>query len=152
MPALRLTPLALLLLAVAGCGNPGGDLIAIEERAPGGATIRLVVTDDGRGSCNGGELKRLESARLIEAREVERELEELPGERSDFGHLEDRTNYRATMREAEVTWAEGARQPAVLPKATLLALKVRREACGGATAPGPGPGGAPGPGPEGAAP
>ena len=129
MLALRLTPLALLLLAV-GCGNPGGDLLAIEERAPGGATNRLVVTDDGRGSCNGGQLKRLESDRLLEAREVQREMEELPGERSDFGRLGDRTNYRATMREAEVTWAEGARQPAVLPKATVLALQLRRATCG----------------------
>lgn len=133
MPALRLTPLALLLV-VAGCGNPGGDLLAIEVRAPGGEATRLVVTDDGRGRCNGGELKRLDSARLLEAREVARELEELPGERSDFGRLEDRTNYRATLREAEVTWAQGAQRPPVLPKATLLALRLRREACGdGAT-------------------
>ena len=128
MLAVRLTPLAV-ALALAGCGNPGGDLIAIEERPRDGAPIRLVVTDDGRGSCNGGELKRLDSARLLEAREVEREMEELPGERSDFGRLQDRTNYRATMRDAQVTWAEGARRPPVLAKATLLALKVRREAC-----------------------
>ena len=128
MRALRLTPLALLLLV--GCGNPGGDLIAIEERAPGGQTTRLRVTDDGRASCDGGDLVRLESARLLEAREVHRELLELPGRRSDFGRLEDRVNYRATMRDAEVTWAQGARRPEVLPKATLLALRVRREACG----------------------
>jgi hypothetical protein len=116
-------------LGATGCGNPGGDLIAIEARGPGG-TNRLVVTDDGRGRCGDGELVRLESQRLLDAREVQREMEELPGERSDFGRLEGRTNYRASMRDAEVTWTEGARRPEVLPKATLLALNLRRELCG----------------------
>jgi hypothetical protein len=54
---------------------------------------------------------------------------ELPGERSDFGRLEDRINYRAHMRDADVTWAQGARRPEVLSKATLLALNLRRELC-----------------------
>jgi hypothetical protein len=113
---------------LAGCGNPGGDLIAIEQRGPAGAH-RLVVTDDGRGRCDGGELERLDSSRLLEAREVQREMEELPGERTYFGVLRDRTTYRATMRDAEITWTEGARRPDVLPKATLLALNLRRELC-----------------------
>lgn len=118
-------------LLAAGCGNPGGDLLALEERPPGGAApTRLVVTDDGRGSCNGGGLQRLESTRLLEAREVEREMVELPAERSDFGRLEGRTNYRAHMRDADVTWAQGAQRPEVLAKATLLALRLRRELCG----------------------
>jgi hypothetical protein len=120
--------LALAGLALAGCGNPGGDLIAFEERGPAG-THRLVVTDDGRGSCDGGELERLESGRLLEAREVEREMEELPGARSDFSAPGAIRRYRAEMRDATVTWSEGARAEAVLPKATLLALNLRRELC-----------------------
>ncbi|MDQ3935599.1 MAG: hypothetical protein M3340_13315 [Actinomycetota bacterium] len=128
-------------IMLSACGNPGGDIIAIEVREPRAGTPiqRLVVTDDGRGSCNGGELERLESARLLEAREVQRELDELPGERTDFGRLESRRSYRAVMRDATVTWAEGARRPEVLPKATLLALNLRRELCGGSA----GGGGAP---------
>jgi hypothetical protein len=124
--ALRLTPLA--LLALVGCGNPGGDLIALEER--GAHFTRIVVTDDGRGKCNGGELQRLESARLLEAREVERELNEL----ADTG----RTNYpgpgggrhfRAQMRDATVTWTERSSSEEILPKATLLTIRLRRELC-----------------------
>jgi hypothetical protein len=88
-----------------------------------------VVTDDGRGSCDGGELERLDSGRLLEAREVQREMAELPGERTNFGLLTNRTTYRATMRDADVSWSEGARRPEVLPKATLLALNLRRELC-----------------------
>ena len=126
MPAVVLAATAVL----GACGNPGGDLIAIDVTDPDErSSTRLVVTDDGRGSCNGGELKRLESARLLEAREVEREMEELPGERTNFGRLAGRTVYRATMRDAEVTWTEGARRPEVLAKATALALRLDHETC-----------------------
>jgi hypothetical protein len=119
---------ALALIAGSGCGNPGGDLIAIEEHGAG-RVERLVVTDDGRGSCNGGELKYLVGDRLLEAREAERDLQDLPGTKVDFGRLPGRTVYTARMRESEVSWSEGARQPPVLPRATLLALKLRRELC-----------------------
>ena len=134
-PRLRRAAPLLALLALAGCGNPGGDLVAIEVVDPAGQVDRLRVTDDGRGSCDGGELQRLESQRLLDAREVEREMEELPGERSDFGKIEGRVSYRATMRDAAVTWSQGARRPDVLPKATLLALTLRRELCGNAAGP-----------------
>lgn len=125
MRAVRLTPLV--LLALAGCGNPGGDLIALEER--GVHFTRVVVTDDGRGSCNGGELKRLASERLLEAREVERELQELADEGTNFPGPQGGRHFRAQMRGATVTWTERSRQDPVLPKATLLALKLRRELC-----------------------
>jgi hypothetical protein len=126
----RAIALAAAIAVVAGCGNPGGDLIAIEEHGGPAGAQRLVVTDDGRGSCNGGELKRLPSERLLEAREAERNLQGLPGkDRLDFGRLPGRTIYTARMRGAEVTWSEGARQPPVLPKTTLLALKLRNELC-----------------------
>ena len=123
--ALLLAPLA----ALAGCGNPGGDLIAIEKRQ-GGAVIKLVVTDDGRGSCGGGELQRLESDRLLDAREVEREMEALPGERASYAGLPGASSYRAVMRDATVTWAEGAKgAPPVINKATALAYRLDRALC-----------------------
>jgi hypothetical protein len=125
MPALRLAPLALLLLA--GCGNPGGDLIALEER--GAHFNRMVVTDDGRGSCNGGELERLPDGRLLEAREVERELRELAEERTNFPEATGGRHFRAQMRGVTVTWRDRSAQDPVLPKATLLTIKLRRELC-----------------------
>jgi hypothetical protein len=128
MPALRLTPAALaLVMLVAGCGNPGGDLIALEER--GAHFTRLVVTDDGRGSCNGGELRRLADGRLLEAREVERELQELADERTSFPDPSGGRHFRAQMRGTTVTWRERSSQDPVLPKATLLTLRLRRELC-----------------------
>jgi hypothetical protein len=124
--ALRLTPLALLLLV--GCGNPGGDLIALEER--GTHFTRIVVTDDGRGSCNGGELKRLDSGRLLEAREVERELQELADKgTTNFPEDTGGRHFRAQMRGTTVTWRERSAQDPVLPKASLLTIQLRRELC-----------------------
>jgi hypothetical protein len=96
---------------------------------------RLVVTDDGRGSCNGGPLKRLESERLLEAREVERELQELANERTNFPDPYGGRHFRAQMRGATVTWWERSRQDPVLPKATALTLKLRRELCPPPTTP-----------------
>jgi hypothetical protein len=116
-----------LLALVAGCGNPGGDLIALEEH--GAHFTRLVVTDDGRGRCNGGELKRLADGRLLEAREVERELRELAEEATNFPESTGGRQFRAQMRDVTVTWMERSRQDPVLPKATLLTLKLRRELC-----------------------
>jgi len=124
------------VLTAASCGNPGGDLIALEER--GAHFTRLVVTDDGRGSCNGGELERLASGRLLEAREVERGLEELALERTNFPESTGGRHFRAQIRGATLTWRERSRQDPVLPKATLLTLKLKRELC-----PPPAPGGAP---------
>ena len=118
----------------AGCGNPGGDLISIEVRdpEPGAPVQRLVVTDDGRGSCDGGELERLESDRLLEAREVERELrDELKRDAAFQPRRPGRAVYLAESRDGTVTWTEGARPaPVGVAKATALALKLRRELCG----------------------
>jgi hypothetical protein len=124
-------------VAVPACGNPGGDLIALEERGTG--FNRMVVTDDGRGKCNDGELERLDSERLLEAREVERELQELADKgRTNFPDDLGGRHFRAQMRDATVTWRERSAQDPALPKATALTLKLRRELC-----PPPPPGAAP---------
>jgi hypothetical protein len=132
--------MALVTAAVAaspGCGNPGGDLIALEER--GAHFNRMVVTDDGRGKCNDGELERLPSARLLEAREVERELQGLADRgTTNFPEATGGRHFRAQMRDATVTWRERSTQDPALPRATALTLKLRNELC-----PPPAPGGAP---------
>jgi hypothetical protein len=126
-PALAALAAALL----AGCGNPGGDLMSIEVREPTAGTPveRLVVTDDGRGRCNAGDLERLPSERLLEAREVERELEDLVVRRVRPRALPGRRAYRAHMREGTIGWSEGDVSEPVLPKGTLLATKLRHELC-----------------------
>jgi hypothetical protein len=99
--------------AHAGCGGEAGDLIALEGTGGERPAHRIVVTGDGRGSCDGGELRSIPSERLIDAREVERELGDLASESASV-----------------VRWSEGARElPSVLPEASLLALRLERELC-----------------------
>src|SRR5206468_6036327 len=68
--------LAVLAIAVAGCGQPSADLFTVTRGGSiSGAHLVLRVTDDGHVSCNGGALREISSAALISAREVARELE-----------------------------------------------------------------------------
>jgi hypothetical protein len=119
-------------LAAAGCGNPGGDLMAIEVTEPsGGEPTRLVVTDDGRGRCDDGKLQRLSSERLLEAREVHRDLGDLFDRHATFQpDRPGRRLYKALSRDGNVTWTEGASPaPPEIAKATLLALNLQRDLC-----------------------
>ena len=62
-------------LLLAGCGGSAGDLLSITASggpAPGKHTI--VVSGDGRGSCDRGPLKELPSDRVLEAREIEKDV------------------------------------------------------------------------------
>jgi hypothetical protein len=115
---------------LAGCGGEAGDLIALEGTGGSKPGHRVVVTGDGRGSCDGGDLSSIPSDRLIDAREVERELEELADESATFPEQRGRRRYTARTDEGIVRWSEGARElPRVLPEASLLALQLERELC-----------------------
>jgi hypothetical protein len=122
-----------LLLAglLAGCGGEAGDLIALESTGGQKPGHRIVVTGDGRGSCDGDGLSSIPSERLIEAREVERELEELADESATFPEQRGRRRYTARTNDGVVRWSEGARElPRALPEASLLALRLERDLCG----------------------
>lgn len=130
---LRLVAIAIVAAALAvGCGGSAGDLLAVE--VSGGfqpQTVALVVTSDGRGSCDAGELRGLSSERVIEAREVERELGGLATDGASFGEPGgDRRAYVARTRAGTVRWVEGAPGlPPVLAKTVLLARQLERELC-----------------------
>lgn len=72
-----LLPLAVAAIAaLAGCGGTAGDLLAVDRSGDvPGAELRVVIGDGGLASCNGGEEHRLPDDLLLEAREVERDLE-----------------------------------------------------------------------------
>jgi hypothetical protein len=62
-------------LGLAACGSPSADLFEVTVTgADRNANYTLVVADSGHVSCNGGEPIRLDDERVIEAREVAREL------------------------------------------------------------------------------
>ena len=125
--------LAVVLATVfAGCGGEAGDLLAVEISGGfEGDTVRLTVTSDGRGRCDTSELRPLPSDRVIEAREVERELTPLAEEGASFGDPgADRRGFVARTRAGTVRWVEGERGlPPILPQTVLLARELQRELC-----------------------
>jgi hypothetical protein len=129
----RLVPaVAVLAAAVSGCGGEAGDLLAVEGSGGARPAHRIVVTGDGRGRCDGSELRAIPSERLIEAREVEREIEELADDSATFPEEPGRRRYVLRTNDGIVRWSEGARGlPPELPEASLLALRLERDLCRG---------------------
>ena len=129
MRRLRATAVAVLVLAA--CGGESGDLLAVDvSGGPAGQDRRIVVTNDGRARCDGGELERIASERLIEAREIERDLEEPAEEGRRYPAAGAGRRYVARVRAGAVRWGEGgAGKPQVLARVELLVLQLGREIC-----------------------
>ena len=71
----RLGLTALAAVVLAGCGSPASDIFEVERSGSiPGADLRIVVADDGTVRCNGGAPKNLGDPRLLDARELGREL------------------------------------------------------------------------------
>jgi len=66
---------ALAAVALAGCGSPASDIFEVERSGSiPDADLRIVVADDGTARCNGGSPKNIGDPRLLDARELGREL------------------------------------------------------------------------------
>jgi hypothetical protein len=118
--------------ALVGCGGTSGDLVAIEvSGGPVKDKEHIVVLEDGRARCNAGPLDRISSDRLLDAREVERELEPLAADGASYpAPGTGRRRYLARTRDGSVRWGEGAPgAPPIIGKATLLALQLERQVC-----------------------
>lgn len=126
----RLATVGCAAALLAGCGGEAGDVLAIEvSGAPGGGDHTLVVSEDGRARCDGGELEAIESAQLIEARDVARELEELDEAELRLPAAGGRA-YVARVPDATARWSERSPgKPEALARAELLALELGRALC-----------------------
>jgi hypothetical protein len=118
-------------LVLAGCGGAPGDLLAIS--ATGGAaggTHTLVVTGDGRGSCDKGSLKQLPSDRVLDARGIERDATELATKATDLPARKGARRFTLSTKDGEVHWSERTPGiPSVLPRAQLLELQLEQILC-----------------------
>jgi hypothetical protein len=118
---------------LAGCGTPGHDLMVVERTGSlPAARLGLRVIDSGFVTCNGGPERELTSALLIEAREVERDLEPLA---ASGLRLATRPNsnlqYRIRMEGGTVAFADtSGGQPEAFYRAALLVRRIAKEACG----------------------
>jgi hypothetical protein len=123
--------LAVLATALTGCGGSAGELMAISTTGGGGPAYHVIVTGDGRGSCNGGADKTLPSQHVLDAREVERELKNYAAKSARFttGPPGAR-RYVASTKDGTVIWVEGARgAPPVVAKGIALTQELKRDTC-----------------------
>ena len=99
-------------LLIAGCGTPSPDLFEVERSGEDtNANLTLVVSDGGTVSCD-GQSHALDADRLLEARELERELTEQaelglelpPGPSAVL-------SYRVRMQAGTVSFADTSRDP-----------------------------------------
>ena len=121
-----------LACALAGCGGEAGELITISTSGGGGGNHRLVVTGDGRGSCDGKYEKVLPSEHVLDAREVERELKRSAKARASFtsGGPKGARRYVVSTNDGIVTFTEGAKgAPAAVAKAIVLTQELKRDVC-----------------------
>lgn len=130
-PVLALLVLAALLVA-AGCGAESRDLFAVDRAGSiPGAKLRLVVNDGGTATCNGGEARQMPSDMLLDARELERQLEEpavagrtfAPGPRSIL-------RYDVRTEDTRVRFADDSRNaPKSLDELAFFVRQVAQDVC-----------------------
>jgi hypothetical protein len=129
----RALAVALAAFTLGGCGGDPGDLLSIEASggSAGGRHI-IVVSGDGRGSCDRGPLKQLPADRVIDARGIERDVGDLARRAAEYPPARGARRYVIRTKDGEVHWSERAAGiPSVLPRAQLLELQLQRLLCSG---------------------
>src|SRR4051794_41859764 len=114
---------AVLAALASGCGGASGDLLSISAGGGvAGGTHTVVVSGDGRGSCDRGPLKQLPADRVIDARGIERDAEELATKAADYpSAAADARHYVLRTKAGGGSWSEATTGlPPGLPKAQLL--------------------------------
>ena len=124
----------LLCVPLAACGGESGDLMAIEVSggfAKGRGPLEIVLANDGRGTCADRAEESVPSDVVIEARELERDLNGLAEDGAALGPGRGGgARFVVRIKAGTVRWAEGARDlPPALGRAQLLALRLDRLLC-----------------------
>jgi hypothetical protein len=128
-----LPPLLAASVLVSGCGGSAGDVLAIEVTGGSlGAKQTLVVTADGRGSCDHGNLREIANDQLLAAQAVARDAKTLAEAGSVYtASRPGARRYLLRLPQGNVGWTEGRPGiPAALARAQLLALQLGRVLCG----------------------
>lgn len=123
---------AAVTVAAGGCGGDPGDLLSISASGGvAGGTHTVVVSGDGRGSCDRGPLKQLPADRVIDARGIERDATEYATKASEYPPARSNARrFRLNTKDGEVHWSERTPGiPSVLPRAQLLDLQLERLLC-----------------------
>ncbi len=126
----RLLPL---LVVLAGCGSAPADLFVVHRTGSGNnARLTLLVQDDGYVVCNGGKERSISNARLLDARQLARDLapqaqlhvELPPGPRSVL-------SYRVRLQAGTVSFSDTSRPlPGAFARVTAFTADVSESVCG----------------------
>jgi hypothetical protein len=129
---MRRAALALLALALAGCGTPSPDLFEVQRSGPDrNANVTVVVNDGGHVTCNGKE-HPLDTDRLLRARQLLRDVEpqaelhlDLPaGPNSEL-------SYRARMQKGTIAFSDTSRgNPKSFLALAAFTKDVTEDVCG----------------------
>lgn len=128
--------LAAALAAVAlaaGCGTPSADLFVVERTGDlPDAKLTLLVSDGGTVRCDGGEERQMEQDRLLEARELARDLAPVLDQGPRLPAAEGSLlRYRVIAGEGEASFADTSpRLPPALAQVQRFTRAVARETCG----------------------
>jgi hypothetical protein len=102
---------AVLLIGLTGCGGPADDLFEVERDGTiPDAHLTLVVADDGTVRCNGGSPRNIGDARLLDARELARELDDAA--RGNHRYRAGRNTvltYRVRLPSGDLEYADSSR-------------------------------------------
>jgi hypothetical protein len=129
-PALAAVALA---AALAGCGTPAADLFVVQRSGSiPGASLKLLVSDDGTARCNGAKKADMGDPRLLDARALvtdleqyaKRDLELVPGPGSVL-------TYHVRMEAGTVGFSDTSRgQPQVFRRLAAFTRDVAKNVCG----------------------
>jgi hypothetical protein len=117
--------------ALAACGTPSADLFVVERTGSlPDARLTLVVGDGGTVECDGTE-RPISNGRLLEARELARDLEPVLARGADLpGGSRALLRFRVLGEDGDVRFADvtASRRP-VLARVVAFTRGVAREAC-----------------------
>ena len=124
---------AALALALGGCGQPSADLFAVTRSGDGpNDDVTLVVNDGGTVTCDGGAPRQLGGERLLEARELGRELTEAAELQLQLPPGAGATlSYRVQSESGTVTFSDASRdRPPALNRLMAFVSGVAEDVCG----------------------
>jgi hypothetical protein len=118
---------------VAGCGAPSADLFVVQRSGSiPGASLRLLVSDDGTARCNGRKKADMGDPRLLDARALvtdledfaKRDVELVPGPGAIL-------TYHVRLEAGTVGFSDTSRgQPPVFRRLAAFTRDVAKNVCG----------------------
>ena len=120
-------------VALGGCGQPSPDLFAVTRSGEGpDDDVTMVVNDGGTVRCDGGSPRQLDGERLLEARELSRELAQAAELQLELPPGPDPTLfYRVESEAGTVSFSDASRErPAALNRLMGFVSDVAEDVCG----------------------